>query len=76
MPDGMVARLFVAHAHIARELFCGIGRGHRGYVRQLRIEVACREITESGTPFLEIAAAAGFADQGHFARTFKRITAG
>lgn len=60
--------------HLAREFRRYYRQSIGEYVRQLRIEFACREITESGTPFLEIAAAAGFADQGHFARTFKRIT--
>lgn len=42
------------------------------YVRQLRIEYACRELASSETPIVEIALAAGFCDQSHFTRTFKR----
>jgi AraC family transcriptional regulator len=72
---GKVAELVGIHPiHLAREFRRYYRQSIGDYVRQLRIEFACREITESGTPFLEIAAAAGFADQGHFARTFKRIT--
>jgi AraC family transcriptional regulator len=43
------------------------------YVRQLRIEYACRELASSETPIVQIALAAGFCDQSHFTRTFKRF---
>lgn len=43
------------------------------YVRKLRIEYACRELATSEAPIVEIALAAGFCDQSHFTRTFKRI---
>jgi AraC family transcriptional regulator len=42
------------------------------YVRQLRIEYACHELAASETPIVQIALAAGFCDQSHFTRTFKR----
>ena len=44
------------------------------YVRQVRIEFASRELSLSDAPLAEIAAAAGFADQSHFSKTFKRLT--
>jgi AraC family transcriptional regulator len=47
---------------------CTIG----DYVRKLRIEYACHELAASGKPIVDIALAAGFCDQSHFARTFKR----
>ncbi|HEV7921357.1 MAG TPA: AraC family transcriptional regulator [Thermoanaerobaculia bacterium] len=43
------------------------------YIRQLRIEQACRALRDSDAPLVEIALAAGFADQSHFGRTFKRL---
>lgn len=49
---------------------CTIGE----YVRRLRVESACREMAASDAPLIEIAAAAGFYDQSHFSRTFKRLT--
>ena len=49
---------------------CTIGE----YMRRLRIECACREIAQTDMPLIEIAAAAGFYDQSHFSRTFKRLT--
>jgi len=42
------------------------------YVRKLRIEYACHELATSAKPIVDIALAAGFCDQSHFTRTFKR----
>jgi AraC family transcriptional regulator len=47
---------------------CTIG----DYLRRLRIEFACRELSSSETPLGEIATQAGFSDPSHFHRTFKR----
>lgn len=44
------------------------------YLRKLRIEFACRQIPLTDTPLSQIAADAGFYDQSHFTRTFKRLT--
>jgi AraC family transcriptional regulator len=44
------------------------------YVRQRRIEYACGELSTSDAPVVDIALAAGFFDQGHFSKTFKRFT--
>lgn len=49
---------------------CTVGE----YLRQLRIEFACRALSRSDTPLAAIAAEAGFADQSHFTKTFRRIT--
>jgi AraC family transcriptional regulator len=49
---------------------CTVGE----YVRRLRIEAACREISVSRKPLSEIAAASGFCDQSHFSNAFKRYT--
>jgi AraC family transcriptional regulator len=43
------------------------------YVRKLRVEYACQELTSSDKPIVDIALAAGFCDQSHFTRTFKRV---
>jgi len=43
-------------------------------VRRLRIEYACRELTENETSLVEIALAAGFSSQSHFSSVFKRMT--
>jgi AraC family transcriptional regulator len=60
--------------HLARQFRrhyrCTVGE----YVRQLRIERACTEITKSSMSLAEVAAGIGFYDQSHFTNTFKRLT--
>ena len=60
--------------HLAREFRncyrCTIGE----YVRNLRIEFACREISTSNASLFQIALAAGFSDHSHFSRTFRQLT--
>lgn len=58
--------------HLAREFrkFYGCTPGE--YLRGLRIEFAARELSQSDTPLVEIALAAGFTHQAHFSRLFKR----
>jgi AraC family transcriptional regulator len=58
-------------AHLARSFRkhyrCTVGE----YQRRLRIEYASRQLSETRTSILNIALAAGFADQPHFSRTFR-----
>lgn len=42
------------------------------YLRCVRIDYACEQLARTDRSFSELAAAAGFADQSHFARTFKK----
>ena len=56
-------------AQFRKNYSCTVG----DYVRQLRIEFACREIAASEKRLVEIALAAGFSDQGHFSRSFKAL---
>lgn len=49
---------------------CTVGE----YIRGLRIEYACREIERGEMSLAMIALEAGFANQGHFSSTFKRLT--
>jgi AraC family transcriptional regulator len=61
-------------SHLARTFrqhyFCTLGE----YVRRLRIERACASLTRSEPCLAELATELGFADQGHFSRTFKQVT--
>lgn len=49
---------------------CTVGE----YRQRLRVEFACRELSRAHSSLAEIALAAGFANQAHFSRTFKRLT--
>jgi AraC family transcriptional regulator len=44
------------------------------YVRRLRLDWAAGELTRSAASLAAVALAAGFADQSHFTRAFKRHT--
>ena len=61
-------------AHLARlfrrEYGCTIG----DCVRRLRVEYACRLLLSGDIPVGVIAQNAGFADQSHFTKTFRRLT--
>lgn len=58
-----LASSFRKHYH------CTIGE----YRQRLRIEFACRELSKAHSSLAQIALAAGFANQAHFSKTFKRI---
>ena len=58
-------------ARVFRQFYC-CTTGE--YVRRLRIEFASRELSASDTPLAAISSAAGFSDQSHFSRTFRRYT--
>ena len=47
---------------------CTVGQ----YVRNLRVEWACTRLAKSLDPLAEIALTAGFSDQSHFAKVFRR----
>jgi AraC family transcriptional regulator len=61
-------------AHLAREFRAHFKLSMGSYVRLLRLDWAARELVRSETPLAAVALAAGFADQSHFTRFFKRHT--
>ncbi len=70
-----VARTVGVHpVHLAQTFHksyrCTVG----DYVRQLRIDYACHELSTTEKSIVDIALEAGFCDQSHFSRTFKRLT--
>jgi AraC family transcriptional regulator len=72
--DGIAGSVGVHPAHLARVFRqlqgCTVGE----YVRSLRIEYACHCLRTSDTALATLALAAGFSDQSHFSRVFKRQT--
>jgi len=57
--------------HLAREFRRFYGCTITEYVLQRRLEFVCHEMLNSRASLIDIALAAGFFDQSHFARTFK-----
>jgi AraC family transcriptional regulator len=60
--------------HLSRVFRKWNGQGIGEYVHRLRIRSACEQMLKVETPIAEIGLAAGFADQSHFTRSFRRIT--
>ena len=76
-PVGLMDTAAAAGMHpvfLAREFRRRVGRSVGEYVRELRVEFARAELAASEATVAEIATAAGFFDQSHFSRTFKRAT--
>ena len=74
LPLASVAeRVGVHPVHLARTFRRCYLTTFGGYVRQLRIEFARRELAGSSS-LAAIASAAGFCDQSHFSRSFKQYT--
>jgi AraC family transcriptional regulator len=72
--DDIACEVGVHPVHLAtvfrKKYDCTVG----DYVRERRIDYARRELVTGTTPLATIALDAGFANQGHFSSTFKRIT--
>ena len=60
--------------HLARAFRQTYDTTFAGYIRELRVEYARNELATSAMPLSVIAAAAGFCDQSHFCRSFRRAT--
>jgi AraC family transcriptional regulator len=72
---GEVATAVGIHpAHLARAFRQHYGVPIGAYVRRLRLEWAAARLATSDDPLASIAYDAGFANQSHFTRAFKRFT--
>jgi AraC family transcriptional regulator len=70
-----VAKTVEVHpVHLAREFRRVYGCTLGEYLRCIRIEFCCRQLSSSDIPLVQIALAAGFSNQSHFCRVFKRQT--
>jgi len=72
--DQLSAEAGVHPVHLSRVFRRWNGQGIGEYVHRLRIRVACEQMLRSDMPMAEIGLAAGFADQSHFTRSFRRVT--
>ncbi len=59
-----LARMFRQTYH------CSVGE----YLRRRRVDFVCSQLSSLDKPLAEIASEAGFCDQAHFTRTFRRLT--
>ena len=66
-------RLFWHPVHVARVFRAHHGTTIAGYVRHLRVAWAQEQLRQPGRVAAEVALAAGFADQSHFIRAFRRV---
>jgi len=70
-----LARVAGVHAtHLARAFHAHMGCTVTGYIHRLRIEWARERVERSDVPLADVALDAGFADQAHFTRVFRRET--
>lgn len=60
--------------HLAREFRRKQGLTVGGYIRKLRVDLACQELVRSKQPIVDIAVKAGFSDHSHMTRVFRRQT--
>jgi len=68
----VAAEAGVSADHLARSFrkchACSVGE----FVRRLRVEFVCQRLAETDLPLVQVAREAGFTDQSHLTKTFKR----
>jgi AraC-like DNA-binding protein len=70
--DELARAAALSRFHLVRSFAKEFGLPPHAYQLQMRVKEACRFL-RAGMPCVQVATAAGFADQSHFARHFKRI---
>ena len=73
-PRWLPASAGVHATHLARAFHAHMGCTVTGYIHRLRIEWARERVERSNVPLADVALDAGFADQAHFTRVFRRET--
>ena len=72
--EAIAATVGIHPVHLARAFRRHCGSTLGDYVRKLRVDCAAHKLVTTDEPLAGIALAAGFSDQSHFSRTFKRQT--
>lgn len=70
----LAGQVGVHPAHLTRTFSAHFGMPIGEYARRLRIEAAADALVRTQLPLAHISVRAGFSDQSHFTRTFKRYT--
>ena len=71
--DKLADKICMSQSQLNRKVKSITGFNTSAYVLQIRMEWACRLLTNSEIPIGEIASKCGFEDQSHFTRAFKQI---
>lgn len=72
--DELAREAGVHPVHLSRTFRRCVGEGIGEHVHRLRVRTACERMLEPYVSLAEVSFAAGFADQSHFTRSFRRIT--
>jgi AraC family transcriptional regulator len=70
--EEVAAQVGVHPGHLARAFRAHYGESLGGYVRKLRLEWAAERLVRTEEPLAGLAFDAGFVDQSHFTRAFKK----
>jgi AraC-like DNA-binding protein len=63
----------LSRSYFSHAFRTSVGRSPHAHVVRLRIERAMFLMVQTEAPLTEVALAAGFADQSHFSRSFRRV---
>jgi len=72
--DELAREAGVHPVHLSRIFRRCVGEGIGEHVHRLRVRTACERMLDPYASLAEVSFAAGFADQSHFTRSFRRIT--
>jgi AraC family transcriptional regulator len=71
--EAVAADLGVSAVRLSRAFRRTFGESLGSYHRRLRVRLACERLRDAAVPLSQIALDAGFTDQSHFTRVFKRL---
>ena len=72
--DELAAEAGVHPVHLSRVFRRSVGEGIGEYLHRLRIRAACEKMRLPDATLADLSFSAGFADQSHFTRTFRKVT--
>lgn len=72
--DELASEAGVHPVHLSRVFRRCVGEGISEYVHRLRVRTACEQMLTPEASLADLSFSAGFADQSHFTRSFRRIT--
>jgi len=70
----MAADIGVSPVRLSRSFRQFYGESLGDYLRRIRVQFACQKLADQEADLAQVGIEAGFADQSHFTRIFKRVT--